>query len=133
MLQFDEEAIYQGKFIDNRIKQELDITIKEPGEGVYDNLQDLIIYTDSYIDFEKIKTIVFNNQLILKIDHKLGLFRTQEGVYKISATEQFVVGEQNVLFLHFSFLMEARLYKRMKDYDRKMKNEAEARRKEKGK
>lgn len=47
MLKFDEEAIYKATTEDKDFfNSELRIDIREEGAGIYDDMYDLIIYTD---------------------------------------------------------------------------------------
>ncbi|SOC45066.1 hypothetical protein [Ureibacillus acetophenoni] len=124
MLKFDEEAIYKATTEDKDFfNSELRIDIREEGAGIYDDMYDLIIYTDYYIDFHNIRSIVFCNEFMLCVDQKMGLFRAHDGLYQIRMTEQFIVGKQHIAFLKFTFLMDSKMYKMMKHFNIKKKEE----------
>jgi len=85
MLQFDEEAIYKASTGDRDFfNTELRIDVKEEGLGIYDNMYDLIIYTDCFIDFHNIRSIVFCTEFMLCVDQKMGLFKSRYGLLSIS-------------------------------------------------
>ncbi|MFS0877912.1 hypothetical protein [Solibacillus isronensis] len=134
MLQFDEEAIYKANTGDKDFfNTELRIDIKEEGSGIYDNMYDLIIYTDCFIDFHNIRSIVFCTEFMPCVDKKMGLFKSRDGLYQVRMTEQFIVNKQHVAFLKFTFLMDTKMYKAMKQFNLKKKEEAAMRQKEKDK
>ncbi|KGR73630.1 hypothetical protein [Ureibacillus manganicus] len=124
MLKFDEEAIYRARTEDRDFfNSELRIEVKEEGTGIYDDMHDLIIYTDCFIDFKNIQSIVFCNNFIPCVDQKRGFFKAHDGLYQIRLTEQFIVGKQHVVFLKFTFLMDSKMYKLMKDDNMKKRKE----------
>lgn len=60
---------------------------------------------------------------MLCVDQKMGLFRAHDGLYQIRMTEQFIVGKQHIAFLKFTFLMDSKMYKMMKHFNIKKKEE----------